>query len=49
MSHSEHLAEDQVLSVQDLNIAFRQDREVTQAVSQLSFSLQRGETLAIVG
>ena len=49
MSQSEQLADNLVLSVQDLNIAFRQEQRVTQAVSQLNFSLQRGETLAIVG
>lgn len=45
MPHSEHLAAENVLSVQDLNVAFGQQ----QAVRQLSFTLKRGETLAIVG
>ncbi|SNY76726.1 glutathione ABC transporter ATP-binding protein GsiA [Enterobacter sp. CC120223-11] len=38
-----------VLVVRDLNIAFQQEQHVVQAVKHLSFSLKRGETLAIVG
>jgi glutathione transport system ATP-binding protein len=38
-----------VLAVRDLNIAFRQEGQTVQAVKHLSFSLKRGETLAIVG
>ncbi|WP_409515015.1 glutathione ABC transporter ATP-binding protein GsiA [Atlantibacter sp.] len=49
VSQNETLADDDVLSVEDLNIAFRQEQGVTQAVSGLNFSLRRGETLAIVG
>jgi glutathione transport system ATP-binding protein len=30
-------------------VAFRQERQFTQAVRKLSFTLKRGETLAIVG
>ena len=40
----------EVLVVRNLNVAFRQqDAPEAQAVRQLSFSLRRGETLAIVG
>ncbi len=40
----------EVLVVRNLNVAFRQqDAPEVQAVRQLSFSLRRGETLAIVG
>ncbi len=38
-----------VLDVSNLNIRFENEGQVTQAVRDLSFSLQRGETLAIVG
>lgn len=38
-----------VLVVRDLNIGFRNDDGMTAAVNHLSFSLKRGETLAIVG
>ncbi len=38
-----------VLDVSNLNISFENEGQVTQAVRDLSFSLQRGETLAIVG
>jgi glutathione transport system ATP-binding protein len=41
--------EDDVLVVRDLNVAFRQQRQRVSAVRNLSFSLRRGETLAIVG
>ncbi|MGO3911413.1 glutathione ABC transporter ATP-binding protein GsiA [Huaxiibacter chinensis] len=39
----------EVLAVQNLNIAFQEERQQVPAVKNLSFSLQRGETLAIVG
>ncbi len=38
-----------VLEVSNLNIRFENEGQMTQAVRDLSFSLQRGETLAIVG
>jgi len=38
-----------VLDVSNLNISFENEGQLTQAVHDLSFSLQRGETLAIVG
>ena len=38
-----------MLAVENLNIAFMQDQQKIAAVRNLSFSLQRGETLAIVG
>jgi len=40
---------DIVLDVRNLNIAFRHEKQLTPAVRNLSFSLRRGETLAIVG
>lgn len=49
MPHSHELPEDEVLSVSALNVSFRQEKVDTQAVSDLSFTLKRGETLAIVG
>nr|WP_249324725.1 glutathione ABC transporter ATP-binding protein GsiA [Enterobacter mori] len=39
----------QVLAVHQLNIAFQEERQFIPAVQNLSFSLHRGETLAIVG
>ncbi|WP_437889292.1 glutathione ABC transporter ATP-binding protein GsiA [Phytobacter sp. V91] len=39
----------QVLAVSNLNIAFCHEKKRTQAVKNLSFTLKRGETLAIVG
>nr|WP_269212030.1 glutathione ABC transporter ATP-binding protein GsiA [Lelliottia nimipressuralis] len=39
----------EVLAVHNLNIAFQEERRPVPAVKQLSFSLKRGETLAIVG
>ena len=43
------MSADPLLSVKDLSIAFRQgDREVL-AVDRISFSIKKGETLAIVG
>ena len=38
-----------ILDVRDLNVSFRQDGAVTHAVRGVSFSVARGETLAIVG
>jgi glutathione transport system ATP-binding protein len=38
-----------VLDVSNLNIAFHHEKQRTQAVRDLSFTLKRGETLAIVG
>jgi ATPase components of various ABC-type transport systems, contain duplicated ATPase len=38
-----------VLVVRDLNISFPEEKQLVQVVKQLSFSLKRGETLAIVG
>ncbi|WP_435945628.1 glutathione ABC transporter ATP-binding protein GsiA [Dryocola sp. BD586] len=49
MPHSDELPEDRVLSVNDLNIRFRQEKTYSEAVRHLSFDLKRGETLAIVG
>jgi glutathione transport system ATP-binding protein len=47
--HSEKLDSREVLAVQQLNIAFQEERQFIPAVKNLSFSLNRGETLAIVG
>lgn len=49
MPRSHELPEDEVLSVSALNVSFRQESADIQAVSDLSFTLKRGETLAIVG
>ncbi|MFP5594908.1 glutathione ABC transporter ATP-binding protein GsiA [Kluyvera sp. 142486] len=49
MPHSAELDNAQVLSVDKLNVTFRQDGQPVRAVHQLSFHLNRGETLAIVG
>ena len=49
MPHSYELPDDEVLCVNALNVSFRQEKVDTQAVSDLSFTLKRGETLAIVG
>ncbi len=38
-----------MLAVHQLNIAFQEERQFIPAVENLSFSLNRGETLAIVG
>ena len=38
-----------VLQVRDLRVSFRQDGEVNQAVKGVSFSVARGETVALVG
>jgi len=47
--HSNDLDSREVLAVHNLNIAFQEERRPVPAVKQLSFSLKRGETLAIVG
>ncbi|MCV2535043.1 glutathione ABC transporter ATP-binding protein GsiA [Enterobacter wuhouensis] len=49
MPHSEELDSREVLAVHQLNIAFQEERQFIPAVQNLSFSLNRGETLAIVG
>ena len=49
MPHSAELDDSQVLSIENLNVAFRQDKQSVGVVHQLSFHLNRGETLAIVG
>ena len=49
MPHSNDLDSREVLAVHNLNIAFQEERRPVPAVKQLSFSLKRGETLAIVG
>lgn len=49
MSHGVETDADVVLDVRNLNIGFRDEKELTPAVRHLSFSLKRGETLAIVG
>src|SRR5210317_2034994 len=38
-----------LLDVKDLSVSFRQDGQVTHAVKGVSFSLERGETVALVG
>jgi len=38
-----------LLSIRDLSVAFRQDGALTPAVKSVSFSLDRGETVALVG
>ncbi|MBW9400624.1 glutathione ABC transporter ATP-binding protein GsiA [Leclercia sp. EC_58] len=49
MPHSDELDSQQVLAVHNLNVAFPDNRQSIPAVKHLSFSLKRGETLAIVG
>ncbi|SQB78699.1 glutathione transporter ATP-binding protein [Escherichia coli] len=49
LPHSDELDAGDVLAVENLNIAFMQEQQKIAAVRNLSFSLQRGETLAIVG
>lgn len=49
MPHSEELDNREVLAVHQLNIAFQEERQFIPAVQNLSFTLRRGETLAIVG
>ena len=38
-----------LLDVRDLRVSFRQDGAVTEAVRGVSFSVDRGETVALVG
>ncbi|WP_227268322.1 ABC transporter ATP-binding protein [Roseobacter weihaiensis] len=38
-----------LLEVKDLSVGFRQDGRLTQAVKGVSFSVERGETVALVG
>jgi microcin C transport system ATP-binding protein len=38
-----------LLEVKDLSVAFRQGGKATLAVDRVSFSLKKGETLALVG
>ncbi|MFL4469813.1 ABC transporter ATP-binding protein [Tateyamaria armeniaca] len=38
-----------LLTVTDLSVGFRQDGQLTQAVRNISFSVDRGETVALVG
>ena len=38
-----------LLEVRDLNVSFRQDGKLTHAVRGVSFTLERGETVALVG
>lgn len=49
MPHCEELDTREVLAVHQLNIAFQEERQFIPAVQNLSFTLRRGETLAIVG
>ncbi len=49
MPYSDELDRQQVLAVRNLNVAFPDERQPIPAVKNLSFSLKRGETLAIVG
>ena len=49
MPQRNDLDSQQVLAVHNLNIAFQEERRPVPAVKHLSFSLKRGETLAIVG
>ncbi|WP_226569398.1 dipeptide ABC transporter ATP-binding protein [Mangrovibacter yixingensis] len=44
-----NLLENQVLSVSNLNISFSDGRQDTAVVNNLSFTLERGQTLALVG
>ncbi|MDQ7071017.1 MAG: ABC transporter ATP-binding protein [Rhodobacterales bacterium] len=38
-----------ILEVKDLSVGFRQDGKITQAVKGVSFTVDRGETVALVG
>ena len=49
MPHSDEIDASDVLVVRNLSIRFQQEQQVVPAVRHLSFSLKRGETLAIVG
>ena len=43
------MSSDTLLDIEHLSVSFRTDRGKVRAVSDLSLSLKRGETLAIVG
>ena len=47
MNHSEH--NEVILDVQNLAVSFRTNNGNVQAVRDISFTLKKGETLAIVG
>ncbi|MFK3704501.1 glutathione ABC transporter ATP-binding protein GsiA [Klebsiella sp. NPDC088457] len=49
MPQSQEIDASDVLVVRDLNVAFSQEQQTFSAVRHLSFTLRRGETLAIVG
>ena len=50
MPHSQEIDADDVLQVRGLNVVFnQQQQQAFSAVRDLSFTLRRGETLAIVG
>ncbi|WP_024547728.1 glutathione ABC transporter ATP-binding protein GsiA [Siccibacter turicensis] len=49
MPEPQELPQEQVLNVRDLAVRFRHDAQITEAVRGVSFTLNRGETLAIVG
>ncbi|XTZ37115.1 glutathione ABC transporter ATP-binding protein GsiA [Salmonella enterica] len=49
VSQGDETAAEVVLDVSNLNIAFHHEKQLCPVVSHLSFSLKRGETLAIVG
>ena len=40
---------DPILKVENLRVSFRQDGALTDAVKGVSFSVARGETVALVG
>jgi microcin C transport system ATP-binding protein len=48
-SHPTTSITEPLLKVRDLSVAFRQGGNVTEVVKQVSFDIQRGETLALVG
>src|SRR5438874_1762433 len=43
------MTSDALLSVRDLSVAFRQGQRETLAVDRISFSIKKGETVALVG
>ncbi|CAH5217016.1 Glutathione import ATP-binding protein GsiA, partial [Klebsiella oxytoca] len=49
LPHSQEIDADDVLQVRGLNVVFNQQQQAFSAVRDLSFTLRRGETLAIVG
>ncbi|MEZ5854394.1 MAG: ABC transporter ATP-binding protein [Hyphomicrobiaceae bacterium] len=46
---STHPSEETLLTVRDLSVDFRSARTVTRAVDHVSFTIQKGETVALVG